>query len=52
MSEDGAEAASNDEDFYDDEPPEPGDIQIALFRDFLDWRRASAYGADGADTRR
>lgn len=52
MSEDGAEAASNDEDFYDDEPPEPGDIQIALFRDFLDWRRASAYRADGADTRR
>ena len=37
MSDDGAEAASDDEDF-DDGPPEPGDMQIALFRDFLDWK--------------
>ena len=37
MSDDGAEAASDDGDF-DDEPPEPGDMQIALFRDFLDWK--------------
>ena len=40
MSDDGAEAASDDEDFedFDDGPPEPGDMQIALFRDFLDWK--------------
>ena len=37
MGDDGAEAASDDGDF-DDEPPEPGDMQIALFRDFLDWK--------------
>ena len=28
---------SDDEDF-EDGPPEPGDMQIALFRDFLDWK--------------
>ena len=51
MSDDGAEAASDNGDF-DDKPPEPGDMQIALFRDFLDWRGAGAYRADRADTRR
>jgi hypothetical protein len=38
MSDDDAEASSDAEDGDEEGPPAPGDIQIGLFRDFVDWK--------------